>query len=238
LRLTARNEKITEPGHPGLSPGDYVHIAIADTGEGIKPEHLAHLFDPYFTTKPNGSGLGLAAVYSIIKKHHGYIEVESQMGQGSTFRLWLPALRTAPVAAQVPSPVAPARFSGRVLFMDDEETIRKMATLLLKQLGFETECAVEGAEAVEKYRAARASGNPFTLVIMDLTVPGGFGGREAIGLLRQIDPQVRAIVSSGYSSDPVLANYRAHGFCSVVAKPYQLDDFVHAIREALADRDT
>jgi CheY-like chemotaxis protein len=234
LRLTARNEQLAGPAHPGLEPGNYVHLAIADTGEGIRPDHLSRIFDPYFTTKQTGTGLGLAAVYSIIKKHKGYIDVESQLGRGTTFRIWLPALDRVRTKSQAPFTGMPAKFEGRVLFMDDEEIIRKMAGQMLQQLGFAVECAVEGREAVEKYQAAHARGEPFKLVIMDLTVPGGFGGQEAIKRLREIDPRVRAIVSSGYSSDPVLANYRAHGFCGVMAKPYQLEEALRAIREALA----
>ena len=237
LRLTARNEKIAGLNHPGLIPGYYVQIEVADTGEGIKSEHLPLIFDPYFTTKQTGSGLGLAAVYSIIKKHRGHVDVESTVGHGTTFRIWLPAIYETVVDTTTPPvPLSPGKFTGRVLFMDDEEVIRRMAVLMLQRLGFEVECASDGAEAVAKFRKARAEKNPFTLVIMDLTVPGGMGGREAIIQLRGIDPEVKAIVSSGYSSDPVLANYRAHGFCGVVAKPYRIDDFIHALRETLVDR--
>ena len=237
LRLTAHNEKVSGLNHPGLMPGRYIQIAIADTGEGIKAEVLPRIFDPYFTTKQTGSGLGLAAVYSIIKKHRGHIDVESTIGHGSTFRFWLPAMSGGSVAYSAPPmPVIESHYEGRVLFMDDEEVICLMAVRLLQRLGFAVECAADGAAAVEKFRQARAEGNPFTLVIMDLTVPGGMGGREAIIQLQAIDPQVKAIVSSGYSSDPVLANYRDHGFCGVVAKPYRLEDFVQALRDALPGR--
>jgi CheY-like chemotaxis protein len=126
-------------------------------------------------------------------------------------------------------------FKGRVLFMDDEESIRQMATFLLRRFGFEVVCATDGSEAVKRYREALEADAPFALVIMDLTVPGGMGGREALTQLRQIDPKVRAIVSSGYSSDPVLANYREHGFCGVAAKPYELGDLARVLREAMAD---
>ena len=159
------------------------------------------------------------------------------VGHGSTFRLWLPATSGGATAHSAsPLPVVESHYAGRVLFMDDEEVICLMAVRMLQRLGFSVECAVDGAEAVEKFRKASAEGNPFSLVIMDLTVPGGMGGREAIVQLQGIDPQVKAIVSSGYSSDPVLANYRDHGFCGVVAKPYRLEDFVQALREALPDR--
>jgi PAS domain S-box-containing protein len=234
LRISMRNDKVAASGRPGLIPGDYVQLAVADPGEGIRSEHLARIFDPYFTTKAGGSGLGLAAVYSIIKKHQGHIEVESEVGAGTTFRVWLPALHEVPPAPRLPAPAQEAPLRGRVLFMDDEKIIRQMAELLLGRLGLDVECAADGAEAVEKYRKARAAGNPFSAVVMDLTVPGGMGGLEAVARLREIDPEVRAIVSSGYSSDPVLAKYRAHGFCGVIAKPYQMDDFTRVLRAALS----
>ncbi|HTL68012.1 MAG TPA: PAS domain S-box protein [Lacunisphaera sp.] len=234
LRISARNETVTRVDHvPPLEPGDYIRMEIADNGVGVKPENLGRIFDPYFTTKLNGSGLGLAAVYSIVRKHRGAIAVDSVVGQGTTFRLWLPALRQSPAEAAETARREPPRFSGRVLFMDDEESIRKMAGLMLGQLGFEVDGVADGQATVEKYRTARERGEPYAFVIMDLTVPGGFGGREAIRQLREIDPQVRAIVSSGYSSDPVLANHRAHGFCGVMAKPYQMEEVVRAIRTAL-----
>jgi CheY-like chemotaxis protein len=207
---------------------------VADTGTGIKAEHLAKVFDPYFSTKQQGSGLGLATVYSIVKRHQGHIEVESELGRGATFHLWLPALREQQLDLSAGSAAAPGPMRGRVLLMDDEETIREMARFLLNRLGFEVELAADGAEAVRMYQTAQAGGRPFDLVVMDLTVPAGMGGQEALARLRQIDPAVRAIVSSGYSSDPVLANYRAHGFRGMVAKPYQLDDLTRALREALA----
>lgn len=237
LRIMVRNDPHDGMTQPGLAPGDYIQIAITDTGEGIKPEHVARIFDPYFTTKQTGTGLGLAAVYSIVKKHRGHIEVDSQLGQGTTFRLWLPALRERVESADSRAPwgaKSPERLNGRVLFMDDEEIIRQMATNLLRRFGLDVDCAEDGAEAVEKYRTALDDGRRYDLVIMDLTVPGGMGGLAAIGELRKIDPSVKAVVSSGYSSDPVLANHREHGFAAVVAKPYEVHEISRVLREVLA----
>jgi len=236
VRVTLTNVHVDGLTRPALAPGDYVQITIADTGVGIKPEHLPRIFDPYFTTKQMGSGLGLAAVYSIVNKHRGAVDVDSQLGNGTTFRIWLPAAREEVAATAA---AAPARgnvaLKGRVLFMDDEESIREMAAFLLRRFGFEVVCVADGAEAVKRYDEAQAAGDPFVLVIMDLTVPGGMGGRETIAQLRSIDPKVKAIVSSGYSSDPVLANYREHGFCGVAAKPYEVADLARVLREALAE---
>ena len=234
LRITARNDSHDSQSQPGLQKGDYIQIAISDTGVGIKPENLARIFDPYFTTKQTGTGLGLAAVYSIIKKHRGHIEVESQLGQGTTFRFWLPALhQQAKPDSNMPWGGAPEQFRGRVLFMDDEPIIREMASLLLQRYGLTVDTAADGAETVAKYRAALAASARYDLVIMDLTVPGGMGGLAAVGQLREIDPGVKAVVSSGYSSDPVLANFRAHGFVAVIAKPYEANELSRVLREIL-----
>ncbi|HWA86683.1 MAG TPA: PAS domain S-box protein [Opitutus sp.] len=236
VRVALRNEHLDGLLRPALPPGDYVQIAISDSGVGIRPEHVSRIFDPYFTTKQTGSGLGLAAVYSIVNKHRGAIDVESKLGAGTTFRIWLPASvqATETAADEVSPPKQPLTMNGRVLFMDDEDAIRVMAKFLLKRFGFDVVCVADGSEAVLRYAEAQAAGDPFSLVIMDLTVPGGMGGREAIGKLQAIDPEVRAIVSSGYSSDPVLANYRQHGFCGMVPKPYEVNDLARVLREAMA----
>jgi CheY-like chemotaxis protein len=161
--------------------------------------------------------------------------VESELGHGSTFHLWLPALRE-PGLDLPENPVDVIEpMQGRVLFMDDEEPIVRMASTLLQRLGFEVELARDGAETVQKFAAAHQAGRPFDLVVMDLTVPGGMGGREAIAELRRIDPGVKAIVSSGYSSNTVLANYQAYGFRGMVAKPYKIDDFIRVLRKVMRE---
>ena len=233
IRIGAANETVAAATSRPLTPGDYVHISVTDTGTGIKADHLAKIFDPYFTTKQHGSGLGLSTVYSIIRKHQGHIEVVSELGRGTTFHFWLPAMRENQLEIPDEQTKTLAPMTGRVLFMDDEAAIIAMARLLLQRLGFEVEVARDGAEAVQKFAAARTAGEPFDLVVLDLTVPGGMGGGEALEQLRLIDPGVKAIVSSGYSSDPVLANYRAYGFRGMVAKPYKVADFARELRAVL-----
>ncbi len=234
IRISAGNEPVPAGRLPGLSPGDYVHISVEDTGVGISPEHLSSIFDPYFTTKKQGNGLGLATVYSIVKKHKGHVTVKSVIGKGSTFHVWLPALKE-PVAGQRNGAAEPSRlFSGRILVMDDEDAIRTMAARLFQRIGFEVDVASDGAEAIEKFRNAHASGRGFGAVVMDLTVPGGMGGCEALEGMLKISPEVRAIVSSGYSGDAVMANYRDYGFRGMVAKPYALEDVTRVLREVLS----
>jgi PAS domain S-box-containing protein len=238
VRLALRNETVAAGSGRPLAAGDYLRLEITDQGPGIAAAHLARIFEPYFTTKPAGSGLGLATVYSIIRRHQGHIEVESPPGRGATFRCWLPAAPAARAETRKESgsPFPPARgVAGRLLFMDDEEPIRLMALALLARLGFAVVVAPDGAEAVRLYCEARARGEPFDLVIMDLTVPGGMGGKEAMMELQELDPGVRAIVSSGYSSDPVMANHRAHGFRGMVPKPYKFSDLAKTVRAVLEE---
>jgi len=221
------------PLRTGLT-GPTVRLTVSDTGAGIRPEHVSRIFDPYFTTKREGSGLGLATVYAIVKKHGGYIEVESEVGRGTRFSIWLPATKSARASALSNTPFGgSASMNGRVLLMDDEEGIRRMATQLLKRIGFDVEAVSDGRAAVEAYKRAAEEGRRFDLVIMDLTVPGGMGGLDCMRELQRIDPGVRAIVSSGYSSDPVMSDYRAYGFAGMVPKPYRITDFAKVIRRVL-----
>jgi len=233
-RTLIRAENVTVTGQDGLAipDGKYVKITIQDSGVGIPEEHITKVFDPYFTTKPTGSGLGLATAYSIIKGHRGLITAESSSGVGSKFHIYLPA---APGLAVPERDIEghPISGRGRILLVDDEESIRDVASELLAILGYQVKPARDGAEAVALYENALRSTAPFDAVIMDLTIPGGIGGKEAVQKLREINPQVKAIVSSGYSNDPVMANYRQYGFDGVVAKPYNADELSEALQKLL-----
>ena len=218
---------------PPLPPGRYVQLTVADNGMGIARELLSKIFDPYFTTKAQGSGLGLATAYSIVRKHEGHIVAESEPGQGTTFRFWLPAGAASATSAPGSGTGSRTPFRARVLFMDDEEAIRAMAVIFMERIGYACEVAADGAEAVRKYEESMASGRKYEVVIMDLTVPGGIGGREAMERLRRIDPGVCAIVSSGYSRDPVLASYRTYGFQAILPKPYGLEQLTKVMNDVL-----
>ncbi len=234
IQLSLHNETIDRGAIATLPPGNYLRLEVADSGKGIAPEHLARIFEPFFTTKEAGSGLGLATVYSVVQKHRGHVTVESTLGVGTTFRVWLPAARVDPVAASKTAGPFEA-MHGRVLFMDDEEPIRHMTKALLERLGFEVMLTKDGAEAVREYAEARIAGQPFDVVVFDLTVPGGMGGADAMREILKIDPAAKGIVSSGYSSDPVMANHRAHGFRGSVPKPYRIADFSSTIRDVILD---
>jgi len=236
IRISIRNDVVDKGARPPFGGGDALKVTIADSGSGIRPEHIDRIFDPYFSTKQQGSGLGLATVYSIIRRHRGHIEVESTLGVGTTFHLWLPKARVAPEKPGAGSS-PPLPIKGRVLFMDDEESIRAMAGALLRQLGLDPTVVADGADAVVEYRKARDEDRAYDAVIMDLTVPGGMGGKQALDALLEIDPGVRVIVSSGYSSDPIMSDYRAHGFRGCVAKPYRINDLAKEIWRLMGESD-
>ncbi|MBA7705169.1 MAG: response regulator, partial [Calditrichaeota bacterium] len=228
LTVTARNVTIEEGDQrtTALQPGNYVEVAIKDEGVGIPPENIDSIFDPYYTTREKGTGLGLFSVYSIIERHGGWITVESEVDLGTTFTFYLPAAADEEAAA-ISSEIKEG--SGRVLVMDDDDTICLGLKALLGELGYEVETTANGEEAIERYGEALKSDQPFDAVIMDLTVPGGMGGAEAIGHLKELDPRVRAVVSSGYSTDPIMANYQEYGFEAVLMKPFQLADLSRAM---------
>jgi PAS domain S-box-containing protein len=235
IQARAENISVTkaERGLP-LSPGKYVRVSIRDAGIGIPKEHLDKIFDPYFTTKQKGSGLGLSTSYSVIKNHEGQMTVDSKLGEGSTFSFYLPA-STQKMATEQTREGGALRGKGRILVMDDEEAVRQTAGEILQFLGYEVRLAREGAEAVALYQEAVRSGRSFDLVILDITVPGGMGGKEALQKLLEIDPHVKALVSSGYSNDPIMADYAKYGFKGVIAKPYQLDQMSKIVHDTITE---
>jgi two-component system cell cycle sensor histidine kinase/response regulator CckA len=224
VEITARNVQLPAPDAPlDLQNGRYVSIAIKDIGVGIPRKYLANIFDPYFTTKEKGSGLGLATAYSIIRNHNGMIDVKSETGHGTTFVIYLPAAATVKREEQTRQ-VAAAGRTGRILVMDDDPVILDVSGELIRALGHSAEFSKEGTETVAKYREAQRSGRPFDIVILDLTIRGGMGGVETLRLLSEIDPGVKAVVSSGYSDDAAIAGYGELGFKAVLKKPYHVDE--------------
>ena len=227
LYLRAHNRDLLESDGLPLPAGRYLHIVVSDNGEGVSDEHLQRIFDPYFTTKSEGRGLGLATAYAIVKNHGGHVTVASQVGEGTTFEIYLPAT-TVPAWEEGDDDLGLIPGEGRILVMDDEEPIRRLAGEMLR-LGYVADFAADGREAIEKYRSALEAGEEFDIVIMNLTIPGGMGGREALGHLLDIDASTCAIVSSGYSDDPVMADFANHGFVDVVAKPYDIVELSHVL---------
>jgi PAS domain S-box-containing protein len=216
-----------------LPGGRYVLIDLTDQGTGINQNDIPRIFDPYFTTKKSGKGLGLATVYSIVKNHDGHINVDTATGRGTTFTIYLPAADSETVDLIVNETLTTA-IKGKILVMDDEEVIRVIAGEILEFLGYEVEFAGDGNQAIELYKKAMESGHPFIAVIMDLTIPGGMGGKETIQILREIDQNITAIASSGYSNDPIMAEYKTYGFSGVITKPYMVSELERALNEVLA----
>jgi signal transduction histidine kinase/ActR/RegA family two-component response regulator len=209
-----------------------VRISISDNGRGIPEEVLRRIFDPYFTTKTGGNGLGLATAYAIVVKHGGHISVDSEPGVGSTFTIDLPASLEAPLS-QTPIAVAAETGTGRLLVMDDDEALQILFKAVLDHLGYDVQTARDGAEAVALYEAAKAEGNGFDAVLLDLTVAGGMGGVEAAAMLKQLDPSARLIVSSGYSDAPVMSHFAEYGFDAVILKPWTVNEMSEVLRQVL-----
>jgi PAS domain S-box-containing protein len=233
IQVSSRDVTLGINDRPPLVEGRYVRVSVKDHGIGIPGEHLPKIFDPYFTTKQKGNGLGLATSYAIVRKHEGSIFVESKLGVGSTFHIYLPASRNKN-ARQIGSDVKTLQGEGRILIMDDVEAIREVATSMLQSLGYTTADASDGVEVLELYREAMETGKPFDAVILDLTVPGGMGGLETVKNLLRMDPTAKVIVSSGYSNDGIMADYKVHGFSDVVPKPYNLKQFGDAVGRLLS----
>lgn len=237
ITITAKDIVLAENELPTLPAGRYVLLSVKDQGVGISEKDLPLIFDPYFTTKQAGSGLGLASTYSIIKKHDGNISVETRLNEGTTFTIYLPAsdgkaVTVAPLSQRV------HMGSGRLLVMDDDPSIRESLGEALRFLGYDVQFAEDGSAALEQYEEALNEGKGFDAVIMDLTIPGGMGGLEAIARLRKLDPSVKAIVSSGYSNAPVMSSYKEYGFNGMISKPYKIEELSQIIHETLAGQTT
>jgi CheY-like chemotaxis protein/anti-sigma regulatory factor (Ser/Thr protein kinase) len=238
IYVRAENINITpERGLP-LFEGKYVKISIQDQGIGIPEKHLSNIFDPYFSTKEigtqKGMGLGLATAYSIINRHNGQITVESEVGVGTTFTIYFPPYEKSIRELEAPETIQPKRterHKGKILLMDDEKNIRNLADKLLSRSGYDAEFAKDGVEAIELYKKAMDSGKPFDAVILDLTVKGGMGGKDTVKNLKELYPQVKAIVSSGYFDDPVMTDCRAYGFTGVLVKPYTKKDLIEVLKK-------
>ncbi|MBU2621639.1 MAG: response regulator [Proteobacteria bacterium] len=231
IQVTAENLVLEEINEMLLKSGRYIHISIKDKGTGIEEIHLSKIFDPYFTTKNKGSGLGLAAVYSIIKKHNGHISVDSLLGAGTTFHIYLPA-------SDKEIPVKETDLitgDGKILVMDDDRMLRDMVNDMLDVLGYEAEFAKDGAEAIEMYSKAKGSEKPYDAVILDLSIQGGMGGIEALNKLLELDPQLKAIVCSGYSESPVVSNYLEYGFKGMMTKPFDFQTLGKVLNDVLKE---
>ncbi|MBI4684310.1 MAG: PAS domain S-box protein [Nitrospirae bacterium] len=230
--VSAENIDIDFENFISLREGKYVKLSIKDQGTGIPEENIQKIFDPFFTTKQEGNGIGLTTSYSIVKKHEGCITVESDIGSGTTFHIYLPASEEMRQPADDAGRLLISRRGmGRILVMDDDEIVRAVAVRMIAQCGYEVAFARDGAEAVEMYKKAKDSSRPYDVVILDLIIPAGMGGSEAIKKLIEIDPNVKAIVSSGYSSDPIIANFREYGFKGALAKPYEFTELKHVLQK-------
>ena len=234
--VACRNRPTTGKG--GKSVRDAVEISITDSGSGINPDIIDKLFDPYFTTKAKGSGLGLSICHSIVHQHGGTISVTSSPGKGATFTILLPVgPKKEQTGARRREELLPEQTSDqkgvRILLMDDEEMVSKVASAMLRHLGHEVELARDGQEAIFLYKQSMEEGRKFALIIMDLTIPGGMGGKDAIREIHKIDPKVSAIVASGYSNDPIIASFAEYGFCAAIIKPFLVQDLTEGIATAL-----
>lgn len=235
ITIRGKNKVIPNDTESSLAPGKYVELQFSDQGCGIPEEHLSKIFDPYFSSKKSGSGLGLAISYSIIKNHDGLIQVHSRVDTGTTFSIYLPAFSLGKDIQSTYSDnkTTSPSILGRVLIMDDEALVREMLMEILTHLGCESVAASNGHETITLYTQAQENNTPFDLLIMDLTIPGSMGGLETLEKLRVLDPDVQALVSSGYANDPVMANYSEYGFCGVLPKPFMVEELRKTLDECL-----
>ncbi len=238
IHVDVRNVTVEAGAVSPAAPGRYVCVSVRDEGLGIEPGHLERVFDPYFTTKSKGSGLGLATAHSIVTKHGGYLLAESAPGRGSTFRMFLPATDAVDALRPDAPPAPPPRRGARVLVMDDDDDVRAVAVRLASALGLVADGVRDGARAIAAYEAAIAERRAYDVVILDLTVAGGMGGEETLARLRDIDPTVIAIVASGYSASAAMNEWRERGFKAVLEKPFDKESFkavVHSVLAASSD---
>ncbi|MFH1843965.1 MAG: PAS domain S-box protein [bacterium] len=233
MTISVQNRVMDDPHTNALPEGNYIEVTIADAGTGIADADLKQIFDPYFTTKEHGSGLGLASSYGIIKKHHGSITVESTLGVGTTFTIMLPA--SAGEVVEVEEAEVICLGQGKIALMDDDESVLNTVTFQLSELGYTVETALDGNELINLYKQAQQQGEPFDVVILDLTIPGGMGGAQTLEKLREVAPEVKALVSSGYSNNPIMAHYADYGFCGVVAKPFSLKELSEQVQRAIQE---
>jgi signal transduction histidine kinase len=232
LQIRARNLALAADQVPSLPAGEYVEFEVRDNGSGIKPEHVEKIFDPFFTTKKHGTGLGLATVLSIVRKHGGQIGLDTQVGVGTAFTVYLPkAAKPVEVLARK---AASLRFgTGRVLFMDDDPKISTLTGTMLQSLDYKYDLAKNGEEAIVLYKRYQNIGRPYDAVIMDLTVVGGMGGEECFKALKELDPEVRAILATGYDNDDINRKYMEMGFCGCLPKPYRVTELGKVLKTVL-----
>jgi len=234
IKVSCENISTVEEQHfPLFKKGRFVKICIEDSGIGIPAKVIEKIFDPYFSTKHGGSGLGLAISQSIISKHGGHITVESSPGVGTTFTLYLPASMQTKAQDQKSEVYGKASSQAKILIMDDEEMVRTIAKEMLVELGHEVVLSRNGEEAIQLYQEAAKTNKNFDLILMDLTIPGGMGGKKAVQEILAIDSNAKVIVSSGYSNDPIMANFKDYGFCSSIVKPYQLQELSKVINQLM-----
>ncbi len=235
IRITADNVTLSEDSGSAPTPGKYVRVQVRDDGIGIPLEHQSRIFDPYFTTKDRGSGLGLTTCYAIVNKHEGLLGVESAPDRGATFTIHLPAHEERPPHGAEPETVPRDGKRRRILLMDDEEMVRSVVGEMLTHAGYDVSLAANGEQAIEDYGRALDAGEPFGAVLLDLTVRGGMGGKDAMRHLLDLDPQVRGVVCSGYSDDPVMAEFEDHGFLARIAKPFVEHTLAETLESVLPD---
>ncbi len=233
LFVSLQNIELAEHEIKQLAKGNYILITIRDEGIGILDDHIEKIFDPYFSTKEMGSGMGLATSYSILQRHKGLITVSSQVDHGSTFMIYLPAVSEHREVDEKDTADLLDIATARILIMDDDEQVRNITEKMIHKFGFEVSLASEGLEAVELYEKAFHDNMPYDVVLMDLTIPGGMGGKDAVQKVLAIDPDANAVVISGYSNDPVLSNFEEYGFKGMLVKPFKIEELKDIIEKTL-----